>query len=174
MTLHRRVARPRPDRAKTRQAGIARKREPAGGTARFAAMAANASATVTMPHWPAFLLFAGTVACAYPAVTTPPPAPPTDTYTARGQEPGWLVTITDRQIDYVGNYGETHITVPKPAPRITFNGMRYETDRLVVDITYVRCNDAMSGQGYAHQVLVIAGGQSYRGCGGERRPQWDM
>jgi hypothetical protein len=35
----------------------------------------------------------------------------------------------------------------------SFNGLRYETARLTVDITYVRCNDAMSGHGYAHQVL---------------------
>lgn len=120
------------------------------------------------------LLLAGPAACTYPAVTTPPPAAPTDIYTARGQEPGWLVTITNDRIDYVGNYGESRITVARPEPRTTFNGHRYETGRLIVDITHGRCNDVMSGHGYADQVMVIADGETYRGCGGERRPDWDM
>ncbi len=101
------------------------------------------------------------------------PAPPGESYVARGQEPGWIVTVADERIAYLGDYGETRITVPRPDPRPTFNGLRYETLRLTVDITYVRCNDAMSGHGYAHQVLVIADGKSVRGCGGERRPDWD-
>ena len=145
--------------------------EPLRRIGRYGAMSASVE---DMPRWPGFLLLAGAAACAYPAVTTPPPTPPTTTYTARGQEPGWLVTIANDRIDYVGNYGETRLTVPRPAPRTTFNGLRYETDRLVVDITYARCNDSMSGHGYAHQVLVIADGDSYRGCGGERRPEWDI
>ena len=120
------------------------------------------------------LLLAGPAACTYPAVTTPPPAAPTDLYTARGQEPGWLVTITNDRIDYVGNYGESRITVARPEPRTTFNGHRYETGRLIVDITHGRCNDVMSGHGYADQVMVIADGETYRGCGGERRTDWDM
>jgi uncharacterized membrane protein len=50
------------------------------------------------------------------------------------------------------------------------NGYRYETRRLVVDIAHVRCNDAMSGQGFADQVTVTADGETFKGCGGERRP----
>lgn len=127
-----------------------------------------------MPKWPGYLLFVGAAACTYPAVTTAPPAPLTETYTARGQEPGWLLTITGQRIDYVGNYGETRITVPRPEPRTTFNGHRYETQRLIVDITHGRCNDVMSGHGYADQVMIVADGATYRGCGGERRPDWDV
>jgi hypothetical protein len=32
----------------------------------------------------------------------------------------------------------------------------------------------MSGKGYEHRVIVTADGQSFSGCGGARRPQWDM
>jgi uncharacterized membrane protein len=131
------------------------------------------STSVTMPKWPAYVLLAGAAACAYPAITTEAPAAPAENYVARGQEPGWLLTIGNRQIDYVGNYGDLHIKVPRPPARTTFNGHRYETDRLTVDITHGRCNDSMSGQAYADQVMVIADGQTYRGCGGERRPDWD-
>jgi len=106
---------------------------------------------------------------------SPAPAPaPSAAYTARGQEPGWLLTIDGGRLDYAGNYGEKKIDVPAPAPRTTFNGHRYETARLVVDITHVRCNDAMSGQGFADQVTVTADGETFKGCGGERRTDWDM
>jgi heat shock protein HslJ len=94
-------------------------------------------------------------------------------YQARGQEPGWALTVSADRIDYRGNYGDTRITVPRPAPRTTFNGHRWETERLIVDVTHGRCNDVMSGHGYADQVMVIADGETYRGCGGERRPDWD-
>ena len=119
----------------------------------------------------AAVLLAAAAACA------PAPAPGTDpareVYRALGQEPGWLLVIADGRIDYAGNYGEKKIVVPRPDPRPTFNGRRYETERLTVDITYSRCNDVMSGHGYEHQVMVIADGETYRGCGGARRPEWD-
>jgi uncharacterized membrane protein len=98
---------------------------------------------------------------------------PQESYTARGQEPGWALTIAGGRIDYQGNYGEKRIVVPRPEPRTSFNGHRYETRRLIVDVTHGRCNDVMSGHGYADQVMVIADGETYRGCGGARRTDWD-
>jgi hypothetical protein len=62
-----------------------------------------------MPRWPAWILLGTAAACAYPAVTTPPPAAQ-ERYRALGQEPGWNVTIENGLIDYVGNYGETRIS----------------------------------------------------------------
>ena len=100
-------------------------------------------------------------------------APMNETYTARGQEPGWLVKIGNGQIDYTGNYGDKRIVVKRTNPRTTCSGHRYETQRLIVDVTHGRCNDAMSGHGYADQVMVIADGETYRGCGGVRRRDWD-
>ena len=106
-----------------------------------------------------------------------PPATPSDPvqerYEARGQEPGWHLLIQGGRIDYSGNYGEKKISVARPDPRPSFNGRRYVTQRLTVDVTYSRCNDAMSGHGFADQVVVTADGETYRGCGGERRTNWD-
>ena len=127
---------------------------------------------VNMPRWPAHLMGAVAAACVYPAATMPPPE--AASYRALGQEPGWNLAIDGRRIDYVGDYGETRISVARPGPRTTFNGRRYESGRLVVDITYGRCNDAMSGHGYEHQVMVIAEGRTVRGCGGQRRTDWDV
>lgn len=126
-----------------------------------------------MPKWPAYILFAAAAGCAYPAITSEPPAASQETYRALGQEPGWTLTIGNGRIDYMGNYGEKHINVARPVPRATANGRRYETTRLTVDLTYLRCNDAMSGHGYSDQVMIIADGETYRGCGGTRRPEWD-
>src|SRR5687767_4596290 len=95
-------------------------------------------------------------------------------YTARGQEPGWALKIDKGRIDYQGNYGEKLINVARPEPQSTANGRRYVTPRLTVAITYTRCNDAMSGHGYEHEVKVTADGETYDGCGGPRRTDWDM
>jgi heat shock protein HslJ len=78
------------------------------------------------------------------------------------------------RIDYVGDYRETRINVARPDPRASFNGHRYETPRLIVDVTHTRCNDAMSGHGYADTVVVTADGKVVNGCGGTRRTDWDM
>lgn len=128
-----------------------------------------------MPKWPAWIMFGAAAACAYPAVTNPPPVDPRmETYEAKGNEPGWRVRIDKGRIDYVGRYGDRKINVARPDPRPTFNGRRYETRRLVVDVTYTRCNDDMSGHGYEHQVTVTADGETFRGCGGARRSDWDV
>ncbi|HEX8670226.1 MAG TPA: hypothetical protein VF727_17830, partial [Allosphingosinicella sp.] len=55
-------------------------------------------------------------------------------YEARGQEPGWHLVIHGGRIDYAGGYGEKKITVARPDPRPSFNGRRYETARLIVDV----------------------------------------
>jgi uncharacterized membrane protein len=104
----------------------------------------------------------------------PEPKAAAEPYTARGQEPGWALKIDKGRIDYQGNYGETLISVASPPPQPTADGRRYATDRLIVVITYKRCNDAMSGHGYEHQVKVTADGQTFDGCGGKRRTDWDM
>ena len=108
---------------------------------------------------------------ATPAASAKKAEPP---YTARGQEPGWLLTIANGRIDYVGNYGEKRIRVAAPEPLVDPNGRNYVTPRLAVEINHFRCNDTMSGQGYEHGVKVIADGETYKGCGGKRRPEWDM
>lgn len=113
-------------------------------------------------------------------VSSPTPAPvpeaPTvkEGYTARGQEPGWLLTVAKGRIDYTGNYGEKHINVALPKASKTADGQKFETARLAVEITPGRCNDAMSGQGFADTVTIAADGEKYQGCGGERKPAWDM
>lgn len=91
-------------------------------------------------------------------------------FTARGNEPGWIVRFDSEKIAFEGDYGETKITVAKPDGRPSFNGMRYLTDRLTVDVTHATCADVMSGQRYAETVTVMANGKEYKGCGGRKLP----
>ncbi|HYW15999.1 MAG TPA: hypothetical protein VE891_07580 [Allosphingosinicella sp.] len=126
---------------------------------------------------PAFAISAALLAgaCAAEETSRPDGADSTrERYEARGQEPGWHLVIYSGRIDYTGNYGEKKIGVARPDPRPSFNGRRYETARLTVDVTYSRCNDAMSGFGFEHQVSVVADGESFKGCGGARKSEWDM
>lgn len=101
----------------------------------------------------------------------PTPAPPrAENYRAIGTEPGWAVTITSTQIEHLGDYGKTRIVTPRPEPRITFNGRRYEARQgahsLVVDITHAKCNDGMSDRIFADTVMLIVDGRTLKGCGG--------
>ncbi len=93
------------------------------------------------------------------------PAPVTETYRALGTEPFWSVTIEAGRMTY-GPADGAKIAVPAPAPRPTFNGHRYETSRLTVDVIHSRCSDGMSDAIYADTVLVLIDGRRLSGCGG--------
>ena len=99
------------------------------------------------------------------------PAVEQDVYfTAKGNEPGWIVRFDAENIAFEGDYGDTKVTVPKPDGRASFNGTRYVTDRLTVDVTHATCTDDMSGKRFAETVTVLANGKEYRGCGGRNLP----
>lgn len=111
-------------------------------------------------------------ACA--PVTETPTGPGEPTYKALGTEPGWTLDITPARIAYNGDYGETQIAVANPGARPSFNGRRYVTDRLTVDITHGECNDGMSDRLYADTVMVIADGKTVKGCGGAILPPSEL
>ena len=92
-----------------------------------------------------------------------------DAYRALGTEPFWSVTIADGQMRYE-TPDSRHLIVPAPEPRPTFNGHRYETARLVVDVTHQPCSDGMSDRRYADTVRVTADGRDLNGCGGAILP----
>lgn len=113
-------------------------------------------------------------ACAVIPPANPPTPPLGEGYRAIGTEPGWTVMIGEDRIEYLGDYGQTKIITPHPAPRTTFNGHRYEAKTeahsLVVDVTHGKCSDGMSDRIYADTVMVIADGKTVNGCGGAILP----
>ncbi len=98
------------------------------------------------------------------------PATADQVYIARGNEPGWILKMDSKTIDYQGDYGETKIRMPAPEGRPSFNGVRYVTQQLTIDVTYATCTDDMSGKRFADTVTVMADGKEVRGCGGRALP----
>ena len=111
------------------------------------------------PRLIAFALLC-TTACA-----TTPPGPATETYRATGTEPFWSVTIANGRMTYEAADGPT-LTLPRPEPRTSFNGHRYETSRLTIDVTHAECSDGMSDRRYPDRVMVMVDGKTLHGCGG--------
>lgn len=95
----------------------------------------------------------------------PPPPPSDQNYRALGTEPFWSVTIADGTMRYQPADGRV-VTVPTPRPIVGINGERYQTRRLTVDITHVRCSDGMSDRTYPDTVRVTVDGRNLNGCGG--------
>ncbi|WP_083942836.1 META domain-containing protein [Sphingomonas soli] len=89
-----------------------------------------------------------------------------ESYKASGTEPFWSATIDARTIT-LKQAGMPDVTVPKPRPIIGINGERYETPRLSMDITHVKCSDGMSDRTYRDTVVISQGRRTLRGCGGD-------
>lgn len=129
-----------------------------------------------MPKWPAYLMAAGAAACAYPALTTEPPAESGGapaSYRALGTEPFWSATLEGGNLIYENAEG-VRIVAPRPMHRTTFNGHRYESPRITLDITHSPCSDGMSNAFYPHTVRLMVDGRELSGCGFEPRPAADL
>ncbi len=105
------------------------------------------------------LLFLAAVAA--PAAAFGQAAP----YRAHGTEPFWSVTIERGRMIYDDSEGRK-VIVRAPAARPSFNGRRYVSRRLTVDITRQPCSDGMSDFTYADTVRVTVDGRALEGCGG--------
>lgn len=93
-------------------------------------------------------------------------------FRAVGQEPGWLLEITEGQrIHFTYAYGEREVLMPAPDPatdyaagRATYHAVTEAHDLRVV-IEQAACKDVMSGEAYESTVTVTLDGETYRGCG---------
>lgn len=113
------------------------------------------------------LIAAASLIAITPALAQTPQGhgPRDDTYRAAGTEPFWAVTIDRRTMRFEAP-GERPFTVPAPQPRPSFNGHRYVTPRMTVDVTHARCSDGMSDRRYPDTVTVTIGRRTLKGCGG--------
>lgn len=59
-----------------------------------------------------------------------------------------------------------NMTATSYEARPSFNGWRYVSGKMTVDITFAPCSDGMSDRRYHDTVIVFVAGQEYRGCGG--------
>lgn len=92
-------------------------------------------------------------------------------FTARGQEPGWMITIDASTIVLNGDYGALRLSMPRTEPRAIAKGILYSTEeggrRLEVFIRPEICADVATGMPHPYQVRFELDGQGHAGCGGD-------
>lgn len=97
-----------------------------------------------------------------------PAAAQSGSYHATGTEPFWSLDIVTRGSIVFKDQGTgLRIVTATPTARPSFNGRRYVTRRITIDITRTKCSDGMSERSYPDTVTVSIGRRIYRGCGGE-------
>lgn len=97
-----------------------------------------------------------------------PPGLP-EGWTARGQEPGWLLTIKEGTADFTYDYGAQTYSTLLPERRAIEGGVEYSDGPGGLTISAVAqvCADAATGVPYPDTVTVTLGDEVYRGCGGD-------
>lgn len=120
-------------------------------------------AEVETPAEPADGPAAGPAAAETPGTGTPA------TWTARGNEPGWNVTLDGTTLTYIYAYGEGRYEAPQPAAEPVDGGRRYTTADGVLSVTVLDkpCADDMSGMPYPQTVTVQMEDARVQGCGGD-------
>jgi heat shock protein HslJ len=92
-------------------------------------------------------------------------------FTARGQEPGWMITIDTGGIFLNADFGALKLRMPKTEPQITADGILYRTAsdgrRLSVSIEPRICADTATGMPHPYRVRYDLDGEIRSGCGGD-------
>jgi heat shock protein HslJ len=109
--------------------------------------------------------------CAAVALAPLPAASQSASYTARGQEPGWSLTITDRTIALATMAGDrfeaanpNHGYAQSELYDVTLNGKPVR-----IAIEHQICRDTMSGMPYPDRVTITGLNGVLNGCGGAPR-----
>jgi heat shock protein HslJ len=92
---------------------------------------------------------------------------PTLPLVARGNEPGWVVTLAHEGVVYSGQDG-TRREVPLPAATEADGTTVFDSgEGLVVRLTEALCRDTMTGMPYPYSVGLALDGAELSGCGGD-------
>ncbi len=90
-------------------------------------------------------------------------------FVARGNEPGWVLTLTHQGLVYSGQDG-TKADLALPAATQTDAGTVFDSgEGLVVTLIDALCRDTMTGMPHPFQVNLALEGQPLDGCGGDPR-----
>lgn len=103
------------------------------------------------------------------AECAPYPADPVFPLTARGNEPGWALTVAGGRLSLGREGTETTLELPLPEPTgAAGGGWRYDLPEaaLAVTITPGPCRDAMTGMPAPYAVEIATADDVLRGCGG--------
>ena len=89
-------------------------------------------------------------------------------FRAIGQEPGWLLEITDGvEILLVTDYGSTRDSYPYVEPVVFQQERRTQfiVGEIEIELRGESCTDSMSGEAFAVAVTVRQAGRTLTGCG---------
>ncbi len=94
-----------------------------------------------------------------------------ETWTARGQEPGWILTIGNGTADFTYAYGERNHKAVLPPAQVIEGGIEYLEGPGGLGVTVLKkpCADVMSGLPYPETVTVKLGDEVFQGCGGNTK-----
>lgn len=120
---------------------------------------------LTLIPFCALLLGASTSALAAGDTAEKPALP----LTARGNEPGWLLTLDGGRIAFRTADDGVKAEGVLPEPVLEGDVWHYKVhgSDLAVEIASVVCRDTMTGMPSPLTVTVAAGGKSFSGCGGD-------
>ncbi|WP_294619086.1 META domain-containing protein [uncultured Roseovarius sp.] len=90
-------------------------------------------------------------------------------FVARGNEPGWRVTVGGDAVEIVAAYGEDTRSTPRSATQVTDMGQTLEMPQINarLEVEDQLCRDDMSGMPYPQRAVLSLDGQEYRGCAGD-------
>lgn len=92
-------------------------------------------------------------------------------FNARGNEPSWLLEMTDKAITFRDLDGKTFSIEPVPAPVATDAGPTYSAvvagEAFTLTIADKSCTDTMTGMPYPNTVTLVGGERRLSGCGGD-------
>jgi uncharacterized membrane protein len=90
-------------------------------------------------------------------------------FRARGNEPSWLLEISQERIELATELGTRRVDFPYRVPTVSGTRTTYRsfvgTQELVVVIDAIRCNDSMSGEPFESSVAVTFENDTLYGCG---------
>ncbi len=86
---------------------------------------------------------------------------------ARGNEPGWRVTIGAKETEFLLDYGERRFTAPTPRAEMTDAGAVYRYAGATLTISDAICADDATGMPYPKVAVLEEGGLKMSGCAGE-------
>jgi putative lipoprotein len=90
-------------------------------------------------------------------------------FRARGNEPSWLLEVSQERIELATDLGTRRVDFPYREPTLAGNRTTYRTfsgsQELNVVIDRIPCNDTMSGEPFEAIVTVTFENRTYHGCG---------
>ena len=105
------------------------------------------------------------------AAAEAPAGPAISPVSARGNEPGWNVDVSDAAIVLTTADGEVRTGAPVLDTVFADGAVLYvgtgDKGEIAVKVSGQGCKDSMSGMPHPYSVQVWSGGQELQGCGGE-------